>query len=76
MKALTTNFDEAVRMLVKYKHGKLLIKDGLIISGSLYDTQDENNDPEGIGYISIDEGVPGLVSDVYADEFEALLEVW
>ena len=76
MEPITRDYDEAVKILNSKGNGSILTKGGDVIKGSLYDIQSRLDDPEGIGYISIDEGVPGLVSDVYADEFEALLEAW
>lgn len=76
MDPITRDYAEACRILDRKGHGTIRMKDGLVIKGGLSDIQSPLNDPDGIGYISIDEGAKGLVSDVYADEFEALLEVW
>ena len=66
----------AFEAIARSSHGKVKLYDGKVISGRIIDLQDEINDPLGIGFFTMVDSVTGICADVYADEFEELLEVW
>lgn len=72
---MITDYKEALNKLIEFRHGTLLRKDGVRVSGALWDIQSPINDPDGIGYIMLMQE-NGHVADVYKNEFEALVDVW
>ena len=69
-------YTEALRAIFKNGHGRVKLYNGTILSGFILDAQDPINDPLGVGYFTLKDPATGTCADVYADEFEELLETW
>ena len=69
MRAMT--FYQAIRFFLAEGTGTVIKKDGTRIVGPCIDLVDANNDPNGVGYISI-RIKPGLIYDVSANEFAGI----
>lgn len=70
---MTEEFKRAYLAIRDAEFGSIRTTGGAVVSGALFDYQNEWNDPLEDGYISL-EGDDGIVRDVYAREFAELLE--
>ncbi len=73
---ITTNYREAIRVLIKHKHGTMAKSNGTTVSGALFDIQSPANDPDGIGYVLLKQSNTSELASVYKNEFAGLVEVW
>ena len=61
-------------MLDKSRGGVVRTVAGGLVAGSLDDVQSKINDPDGVGYFTLDTGKQ--LVDIYADEFSELVTTW
>lgn len=70
---MTEEFRRACMAIYESGRGAVRTKSGAVVSGTFFDCESEWDDPIGDGFISL-KGPDGIVRDVYASEFDCLLE--
>ena len=70
---MTEEFKQACIAIDKAGHGAIRTKAGKVISGTFFGYESEWDDPNGDGCITL-KGADGIVRDVYASEFDGLVE--
>lgn len=65
---IETDFDNAYLYLLKHGVGTFCRSDGMEITGTIFDFEDEADSPNGIPYVSIQDA-SGAVEDIYEDDF-------